>query len=109
MALAEEPIIPVFTRGDRLAKAREVAGFTQQAMADRLDVKRTTLAAGENDASQPRDVDWVMTRYHEETGVELAWLYGFRTGSYSTPLEVVTNDAECIAMTLPFARHLTPV
>ena len=107
MALASEPIIPEFTRGDRLAKARDVAGFTQQEMADRLDVKRTTLAAWENDASQPRDVDWVMTRYHEETGVELAWLYGFRTGSFS-PLDVVTNDDEFIAMTLPFDRHLAP-
>lgn len=108
MALAaDEPIIPEFSRGDRLAKARDVAGLTQQQLADRLGVKRTTLAAWENDTSQPRNVDRVMTRYHEETGVDLAWLYGVRTGSFWTP-EVITNP-DAIQPPLPFDRHLESV
>lgn len=105
MAMTDTAIIPEWTRGDRLEKARELAGLTQEEMAERLDVKRTTLSAWERDDSQPRDVDWVMTRYSEETGVDLAWLYGFRTGSF---LQVLTNP-DAIQSELPFERHLEPV
>lgn len=42
------------TFGDRLAGAREAAGMTQAQMARRLGVKKTTIAAWENDLSEPR-------------------------------------------------------
>ena len=42
------------TFGDRLAGAREVAGMTQKQLAKRLGVKTKTLAAWENDISEPR-------------------------------------------------------
>lgn len=107
MAMAEATI-PEWTRGDRMAKARDSAGLTQQQLADRLDVKRTTLSAWES-GTQPRDLDWVMTRYHEETGVDLAWLYGFRTGSFATPFRVIDNPDAFVELTLPFGRQLTPI
>ena len=42
------------TFGDRVAGAREAAGMTQAQLARRLGVKRTTLAAWEEDRSEPR-------------------------------------------------------
>ncbi len=42
------------TFGDRLAGAREAAGMTQSDLARRLGVKKSTIAAWENDLSEPR-------------------------------------------------------
>ena len=42
------------TFGDRLAGAREAAGMTQTQLARRLGVKKATIAAWENDLSEPR-------------------------------------------------------
>ena len=42
------------TFGDRLAGAREAAGMTQSQLARRLGVKKATIAAWENDLSEPR-------------------------------------------------------
>jgi transcriptional regulator with XRE-family HTH domain len=44
----------VATFGDRLAAAREAAGMTQKALANRLGVRHTTVQAWENDTSEPR-------------------------------------------------------
>jgi transcriptional regulator with XRE-family HTH domain len=42
------------TFGDRLAGAREAAGMTQAELARTLGVRQATLAAWEDDASEPR-------------------------------------------------------
>jgi transcriptional regulator with XRE-family HTH domain len=42
------------TFGDRLAGAREAAGLTQTDLAQRLGVRDKTVAAWENDATDPR-------------------------------------------------------
>lgn len=42
------------TFGDRLAAARETAGLSQKGLAKRLGVKAKTIAAWENDTSEPR-------------------------------------------------------
>lgn len=42
------------TFGDRLAAARETAGLSQKNLAKRLGVKAKTVAAWENDISEPR-------------------------------------------------------
>ncbi|WP_037310207.1 helix-turn-helix domain-containing protein [Ruegeria halocynthiae] len=42
------------TFGDRLAGAREAAAMTQAQLARRLGVKKATIAAWENDLSEPR-------------------------------------------------------
>lgn len=42
------------TFGDRLAGAREAGGMTQSQLARRLGVKKSTLAAWEDDLSEPR-------------------------------------------------------
>ena len=42
------------TFGDRLALAREAAGLDQKGLADRLGVKRGTVARWEEDVDEPR-------------------------------------------------------
>ncbi|GHF66129.1 helix-turn-helix domain-containing protein [Seohaeicola zhoushanensis] len=44
----------VATFGDRISGAREAAGMTQAELARRLGVNKTTLAAWEDDRSDPR-------------------------------------------------------
>lgn len=44
----------IATFGDRLTAAREAAGMTQEALAKRLGVKKSTMRNWENDLSEPR-------------------------------------------------------
>lgn len=47
-------LIPEWTLGDRLAKARKKAGIKQQALADYLGVSIGSISGWENDERQPR-------------------------------------------------------
>jgi len=81
-----EGIVPEFSLGDRLRKAREIAGFDQIALAHEIDVHRQTVARYETGASAPRRpvlISWAMT-----TGVSLEWL---TTGS-TNDREISTHD-----------------
>ena len=44
----------VATFGDRISGAREAAGMSQTDLAKRLGIAKTTLAAWEDDRSEPR-------------------------------------------------------
>lgn len=60
------------TLGDRIAAARDALGLTQKQLADRLGVRRKTLADWEDDRSEPR-----ANRLHMMSGllgVSLIWL-----------------------------------
>lgn len=111
MALTDTvAFVPEWTLGERLAKARkDGAGLNQEQMAERLNVSASTLAAWESDRNRPRDLAGIAQQWGEITGADPAWLLGFRTGSFSTPFEVITNPDGVLAMTLPFDRHLEPV
>lgn len=109
MALTDTSYIPEWTLGERLAKARkDGAGLNQEQMADKLNVSPSTLAAWESDRNRPRDLAGIARQWSDITGIDPAWILGFRTGSFSPPLRVVTNP-DAVAMTLPFDRHLAPV
>lgn len=111
MALTDTQFIPEWTLGDRLAKARkDGAGLNQEQMAERLDVKPSTLAAWESDRSRPRDLAGIAQQWAEITGADPAWLLGFRTGSFSPHphFDLVTNPNP-LQGTLAFDRHLEPV
>ncbi|GAB4272092.1 MAG: helix-turn-helix transcriptional regulator [Pararhodobacter sp.] len=60
------------TLGDRLAAARDAAGLTQSALAQRLGVRVKTLRDWENDASEPRANRLQMLA--ALLGVSLRWL-----------------------------------
>lgn len=99
MALLEttEPTIPEWSQGDRFEKARSWARLTQDQMAETLSAKlgrpvsKQTISNWENDIAQPRKVAAVIAAWSEITGVDEAWIAGFRTGSFSTPLAIVPS------------------
>lgn len=65
-------VIPQFTRGDRLRKARELTGLDQTEFARELGVSRQTVSNAETDARAVRTITlraWAM-----RTGVPVAWL-----------------------------------
>lgn len=80
MSLAEDtapqpdPEPPRWTFGDRLAKARRIAGLTQAELALRLGVSRKTLVAWENDATEPQKPLTVTATVAELAGVPQTWL-----------------------------------
>jgi transcriptional regulator with XRE-family HTH domain len=60
------------TFGDRLAGAREAAGMSQEAIANKLGVKLTTVSNWENDIKEPRANRLQMVS--GLLGVSLSWL-----------------------------------
>lgn len=70
---------PEWTLGDRLRKAREVAGMRQEDLAGALHISRTAIAGWENDKHVP---SWAAVKlWAELTGVDLAWLEGDGTST----------------------------
>jgi len=114
---AVEPIIPEWSLGERMAKARRDAGYDQRRMAEAVGVSASAIAQWETDRSRPRDLLDLVNRWSEVTGVSRAWLLGVigaedhpgsRTGSVST-LAVTTNPDPHLELTLPFDRQLAAV
>lgn len=66
--------VPTWSLGDRLRKAREHAGLTQEDMGAELDVSRRSIGAYESGTTplkRPQLIAWAL-----RTGVDLAWLAG---------------------------------
>lgn len=64
--------VPEWTVGDRLRKARETAGLTQQELAAEIGVSHRSITNYESDRSSPKRpvlVTWAM-----RTGVDLSWI-----------------------------------
>lgn len=65
-------VIPRFTMGDRLRKARELTGLDQAAFAREIGVSRNTVGNAETDSVRVRRITlraWAM-----RTGVPVEWL-----------------------------------
>lgn len=86
MALAEaplEPMIPKWSLGDRLVKARKHAGLKQAEMAAALserldrDISGPAVSTWERDEHEPTDLLGVVRAWADITGVDPAWLGGF--------------------------------
>jgi transcriptional regulator with XRE-family HTH domain len=65
-------VIPQFSVGDRLRKARELTGLDQGQFADEIGVSRGTIYNYENGRSQPKKV--VLLAWQMRTGVPIEWL-----------------------------------
>lgn len=65
--------IPVWTTGDRLTKARDWAGLTQEQMANRLGIGRRSIVRYEAQSDPPRTV---VLSYAMATGVPEWWFDG---------------------------------
>lgn len=87
--LTTAPQLPVWTIGDRLAKARDFAGLNQQHMADQLRISRRSIVRHESSAAPPRSI---VLAYASVTKVPVEWLEGkypdsmFDTATYRTPI-----------------------
>ena len=79
-AKATSGAIPVWTLGDRLRKARELASIGQVEFSKMTDIARSSIVRYEGDVSVPRRhvlLVWAMA-----TGVNLEWL---ETGTAPVP------------------------
>lgn len=65
-------MIPSWTLGDRLRKAREVAGISQAELARAIAVSRNTVSNAEGGRVAPRQI--VLNAWSLATGVPLAWI-----------------------------------
>lgn len=89
---------PVWSLGDRLARARKSAGIRSGEMGDRLGVTRTSIGNWEAGRHVPSAV--VLRVWAEETGVPLWWLRGddpetvFRARDLTLP-PGQTDHVEC--------------
>lgn len=72
--LTAQPLLPVWTVGDRLAKAREFADLSQQQMADQLCISRRSIVRHETAATPPRSI---VLAYASVTKVPVWWLEGY--------------------------------
>lgn len=71
-------LTPQWTLGDRLRKAREIAGLNQTQLADELEIARNSVGRYESgDYDPPRTViiAWAL-----RTGVDFEWLLGDHQG-----------------------------
>lgn len=79
-------IVPEFTLGDRLRKARELSGLEMQQLADQIDIHRQTVARYESGQATPKR--HVMLSWSMATGVSVEWI---STGSQPSQVEQSTR------------------
>ena len=91
----------ITTFGDRLTGAREAAGLSQPQLADRLGVARGTLAAWEEDRSEPRSNR--LATLAGMLNVSVAWLL---TGTGDGVAEPGTAAPEALKAALADLREL---
>lgn len=66
-------VVPEWTRGDRLRKARTLTGLTTRDFADRIGVAQKTVTDAENDKRENvRKI--LLNAWSLATGVPVAWL-----------------------------------
>lgn len=85
----QQPPLPVWTTGDRMAKAREFASLTQQEMADLLRIGRRSITRYEQTDTPPRAI---VLSYSAITGVPMWW---FDDTDPDTPSTLPEHDTRC--------------
>lgn len=67
-------VIPEFTFGDRLRKARELTGLEQKDFAAEIGISRTSVSNAETGANRPHQI--TIKAWALRTGVNMDWLLG---------------------------------
>lgn len=75
-ALETPYVIPTWTLGDRIRKARHQSGLSQIEFAKLLEVTASRIASWETDAARPRDVVAIARRIELLTGIPAHWTLG---------------------------------
>lgn len=90
-------ILPIWTVGERLAKARKATGLTQAQFAERIGIARSSVANYELDVTMPRRL--VLNAWAHETGVPVEWLLGQEdhsvTARFILPGQVALPGLDC--------------
>jgi len=73
--------IPEFTQGDRLRKARLIAGLTTRDFAEKIGVSQKSVNNAENDTHEVRRI--VLNAWSLATGVPVEWLASGKSGEGS--------------------------
>ncbi|MBU8816392.1 helix-turn-helix domain-containing protein [Mycolicibacterium goodii] len=69
-------VYPSWSFGDRIRKARDVAGLTQHEFAVAIGVPDGSLANWETDRAKPRDIVAVAKRVEMLTRIPAGWMLG---------------------------------
>lgn len=69
---ATSGVVPEWTRGDRLRKARSLTGLTTREFATQIGVSQKTITDAENDHRAVRKI--VFNAWSLATGVPVTWL-----------------------------------
>ena len=88
----ETRTIPTATVPDRLVAARRKAHITQVALADRLDVDRSTVVRWETGRTPTPTI--AMYAYAALTGVDLDWLEHGERRRHDEPIDIADRRAE---------------
>ncbi|AOD20237.1 hypothetical protein IM25_00120 [Rhodococcus sp. p52] len=86
-------IIPAWSLGDRIRKARGVVGMDQRQFAEALGVKAGTLAGWEADNSRPRDVVAIAQKIEGITAVPATWILGVHPAEGNRPRSSLSGGA----------------
>lgn len=76
---AEDGLVPEWTTGDRLRKARSLTGMTLTEFAEATLISAKTIGNYEADRFRPKPL--ALRRWAEVTGVSEAWLLGGSTSA----------------------------
>jgi len=74
--------VPAWTVGDRLRKAREESGLSQQELADAIGVSRNTISNHEVGVGKREPQTLLVRAWAAATGVSVEWI---RTGHAPSP------------------------
>lgn len=77
-------VVPTWTLGDRLRKAREFRGWKQSDMADYLETSVNTVTGYEKDRVKPKRV--VINAWADACGVRRHWLHTGQTEEGFSPV-----------------------
>lgn len=85
MSISPQPgVVPQWTIGDRLRKARSLTGLTTHQFADEIGVSQKTISDAECDKrGVPRKI--LLNAYAMRTGVPVAWLLDGEVPRDNTP------------------------
>jgi transcriptional regulator with XRE-family HTH domain len=84
-------VIPVWTFGDRMRKARRRSGMTTGEFAQALGITQSALGQYETDRSVPRNIVRMAQKVEALTGIPAAWMLGL------DPVEPVTHPIPIVA------------
>jgi transcriptional regulator with XRE-family HTH domain len=86
-------IVPEWTVGERMKKARTTAGLTVEFMAEQFGVKVPTIRSWEQSVRAPRQLLDRLREWARVTGVSYVWLLGAEYAVITPTLRLITTTA----------------